>query len=412
MVAEGRWPHRASGYEPERRPNRRREQVSDKAPKNFTPGQWRMIFSELNERGASYGLPAQRVDSLVLASWNLRQFGDIQMDKKNRPREPEAFRFMASVLMHFDLVAIQEIKDDLDSLRLLHRFLPEYDLVVSDVTGNNERLGFFSKFERVRRTNLAAEIDIPMVKMRTIMEDNWKDFDREFTRYGKEVNAGRKSRLELPAFLGFDRAPFCVSFEAGARHAPLRFLAYNTHIYYGTKHEHRTNEFVALLDWLFRRWSYAETIFSPNFIVFGDMNTEVVGGHATTLEMLQTHIAKQARASRRRALSRARREKDVQLVDAIKKQRVSFPFLTGSDGTPPPTTGSNLSGTERFDQIFLLMRSRRADTPKIAEYGVFDLPSLVKKALKSYRLTDKTRTERIRQQISRPCSDLDTTEAA
>ncbi len=374
--------------------------MSDRAPKNFSAEQWKSIFVALNEHGASHGLPAQRVDSLVLGSWNLRQFGNIQLDDKNRPREPEAFRFMASVLMHFDLVAIQEIKDDLDSLRLLHRFLPEYDLVVSDVTGNYERLGFFSKFERVRRTNLAAEIDIPMVEMRSIIQENWEEFQEELERYGKEVTAGRKTRIELPAFLGFDRAPFCVSFEAGWRHAPLRFLAYNAHIYYGEKHADRTNEFVALLNWLFRRWGYAETIFSPNFIVFGDMNTEVVGRHETTLEELREHILKQTKASRRRALSRARKEGDSQLVDAIKKQRVSFPFLTGMNDTPPPSIGSNLTGTERFDQIFLLMRAGGTDTPRIAEYGVFDIPSLVKSALKRYRLTDKTRTDRIRQQIS------------
>lgn len=374
--------------------------MPERAAKNFSAQQWKSLFVELNERGPSYGLPAQRVDSLVLGSWNLRQFGNIQLDDRNRPREPEAFRFMASVLMHFDLVAIQEIKDDLDSLRLLHRFLPEYDLVVSDVTGNNERLGFFSKFERVRRTNLAAEIDVPMVQMRSIIQENWEEFQEELERYGKEVTAGRKTRIELPAFLGFDRAPYCVSFEAGWRHAPLRFLAYNAHIYYGEKHADRTNEFVALLNWLFRRWGYAETIFSPNFIVFGDMNTEVVGRHETTLETLREHILKQAKASRRRALSRARKEGDSQLLDAIKKQRVLLPFLTGLDGTPPPSIGSNLTGTERFDQIFLLMRSRGVGAPRIAEYGVFDIPSLVKSALKGYRLKEKTRTDRIRQQIS------------
>ncbi len=374
--------------------------MPDRAHKNFSAEQWKSIFVELNERGTSYGLPAQRVDSLVLGSWNLRQFGDIHLDAKNRPREPEAFRFMASVLMHFDLVAIQEIKDDLDSLRLLHRFLPDYDLVVSDVTGNYERLGFFSKFERVRRTNLAAEIDVPMVRIRSIIQENWEEFQEELERYGKEVATGKKAKIDLPAFLGFDRAPFCVSFEAGWRHAPLRFLGYNAHIYYGDKHEDRTNEFTALLDWLFRRWGYAETIFSPNFIVFGDMNTEVVGRHATTLETLRTHILKQAKASRRGALSRARKEGDSQLVDAIKRQRVLFPFLTGMDDTPPPSTGSNLTGTERFDQIFLLMRSRRASTLRIAEYGVFDIPSLVKSALKRSRLSDKTRRNRICQQIS------------
>jgi hypothetical protein len=46
------------------------------------------------------------------------------------------------------------------------------------------------------------------------------------------------------------------------------------------------------------------------------------------------------------------------------------------------------------------MRSRRADRPRIAEYGVFDIPSLAKNALKGFRLTGKTRTDRIRQQIS------------
>ena len=371
-----------------------------KIPKNFSSEQWKSIFGELNDRGASYGLPAQRVDSLVLGSWNLRQFGDIQLVAKNRPREPEAFRFIASMLMHFDLVAIQEIKDDLDSLRLLHRFLPEYDLIVSDVTGNYERLGFLSKFERVRRTNLAAEIDIPMVRMRTLVQENWEEFQKEIGRYGKEVMAGRKAKIEFPVFLGFDRAPFCVSFEGGWRHAPLRFLAYNAHIYYGESHKDRTNEFVELLNWLFRRWARAEKIFSPNFIVFGDMNTEVVGWHQTTLDELREHILRQAKTSRRRALSRARKEKDSELVNAIKAQRVSFPFLTGLDDMPPPPVGSNLTGTERFEQIFLLRRSTGRDAPRIAEYGVFDMPSLVKRALKGSRLTDKGQTERIRQQIS------------
>lgn len=130
------------------------------------------------------------------------------------------------------------------------------------------------------------------------------------------------------------------------------------------------------------------------------MNTEVVGGHQTTLDDLRGHILRQAKTSRRRALSEARSEKDSELVKSIKEQRVLFPFLTGLDDTPPPSLGSNLTGTERFDQIFLLMRSTGRDAPRISEYGVFDIPSLVKRAVKGSRLTDKGRTERIRQQIS------------
>ena len=68
--------------------------------------------------------------------------------------------------------------------------------------------------------------------------------------------------------------------------APLSFLAYNAHIYYGEKHADRTNESVALLNWLFRRWGYAETIFSPNFIVLGDM-THGAGRHPATIDRLE-----------------------------------------------------------------------------------------------------------------------------
>ena len=109
--------------------------------KRFTENQWKAIFKEFNDNGRSHGLPAVRVDSFVIASWNLRQFGTIQGKRElERRRDIEAFRFIASIISHFDLVAIQEVKDDLASLRELIQLLPDYDVVVSDMTGNTERV--------------------------------------------------------------------------------------------------------------------------------------------------------------------------------------------------------------------------------------------------------------------------------
>lgn len=359
--------------------------------KDFTESQWKALFKELNARGTTHGLPAPRADSLLLASWNLRQFGNLNRRKK--PRQREAFRFIAGVLKHFDLIAIQEIKDDLDSLLLLHKLLPEYNLIVSDATGNNERLGYFSRFERVRRTSLAAEIDTPMTKMRQTIQDNWQLFSDEIVRYGRS-RAKKKPLIKFPKFLTFDRAPFCVSFEAGSREKPLPFLAFNAHIYYGNSHKDRTDEFVALMNWLFERWGKASKIFSQNFIVFGDMNLEIQRSHTKTLKALREHIVKETKGSRRAALKSARKE----LGDSIKAQRVLTPFLDGYDGKPPPKIGSNLSGNERYDQIFLLLRATRQ--PRIREYKVFNIPALVEKALARHRLDKKGQIANIRQQIS------------
>jgi hypothetical protein len=104
--------------------------------------------------------------------------------------------------------------------------------------------------------------------------------------------------------------------------------------------------------------------------------------------------------SRRRALARAREESDVDLVDSINNQRVIVPFLDGAAGKPPPSLGSNLAGTERFDQILLLMRSTGGDAAQLEEYMVLDIPSLVGKALRGGDLGPVDREERIRQQIS------------
>jgi endonuclease/exonuclease/phosphatase family metal-dependent hydrolase len=369
--------------------------------KRFNEGQWKKIFKEFNDNGRSHGLPAARVDSFVIASWNLRQFGTIQGKKESeRRRDIEAFRFIASVISHFDLVAIQEVKDDMASLRELTQLLPDYDVVVSDVTGNVERLAYLYRKGRVRRTELAAEIDIPMDEVQATLKENWEAFRDALEDYGKKKKSNPKfsGRVQLPDTIGFERAPHCISFEAGPDVTPIRFLAFNTHIVFGKKSD-RTAEFQAFLDWLYQRWSRVDRIFAQNFVIFGDMNAEVAKGDLTTsrkelLEFIENADKESKAKARKRASNAAERK-------VIDQQVTLFPFTKDTKFLKVPPIGSNLSKTERFDQIILMVRTLEAQNPGpgLWEAGVLDLPTLASNALGGTQ-SAKFIEDRIKQQIS------------
>ena len=58
-------------------------------------------------------IPAKTVDqTLLLASWNIRELGGT----KYGGREKEALFYLAEILSRFDLIAVQEVRDNLDAL--------------------------------------------------------------------------------------------------------------------------------------------------------------------------------------------------------------------------------------------------------------------------------------------------------
>ena len=102
----------------------------------FKVAEWDKIISELNRDPEFYGLPeGGREASLVLASFNIRKLGS----SKNREREID---FLATFCAKCDLVAIQEVQDNLQGLRSLKERMEskiagdnEFGIVVSDITG-------------------------------------------------------------------------------------------------------------------------------------------------------------------------------------------------------------------------------------------------------------------------------------
>jgi hypothetical protein len=74
-------------------------------------------------------IPAKTVDpTLMLATWNLREFGGT----KSGGREDEPLYYIAEIMSRFDIIAVQEVRDNLDALDLPI-------LLVSRLAGSNSR---------------------------------------------------------------------------------------------------------------------------------------------------------------------------------------------------------------------------------------------------------------------------------
>jgi endonuclease/exonuclease/phosphatase family metal-dependent hydrolase len=148
-------------------------------------------------------IPAKTVDStLMLASWNLREFGGT----KSGGRDKEALFYIAEIISRFDLVAVQEVRDNLDALDGLMEILGSWwKYLVSDVTlgvqGNQERSAFIYDTRKLSFGGLAGELLPPVIK---------KDGT-------------------LNASFAAARTPFLAGFRAGW----FKFTICTQHLYYG-----------------------------------------------------------------------------------------------------------------------------------------------------------------------------------
>lgn len=144
-------------------------------------------------------IPPRTVEeTLLLATWNIREFG---RNKMFGTRLDESIQYIAEIINHFDLVAIQEVKENLADLKKLIRVLGNWwEYIVTDVVagsaGNTERIAFLYDTRKVRFDHLAGEVTMPEKK---------------------------------GAYWQLARTPFICTFRTGWR----RFSLCSVHIYYG-----------------------------------------------------------------------------------------------------------------------------------------------------------------------------------
>lgn len=156
-------------------------------------------------------------DSLLLATWNIRDFDDNKFGFG--PRKQESFYYLAEVISSFDLVAVQEINRNLAPLRELMGILGGgWDYVVTDATegtgGNNERMAFLFDKNKVFFRKIAGEVVLP--DGQTIVS----------------LGAAELPPDKAPIGNGqFARTPFLVAFQSGW----FKFSLCTVHIFYGSE---------------------------------------------------------------------------------------------------------------------------------------------------------------------------------
>ena len=206
-------------------------------------------------------------DHMLLATWNVRDFGKPEPKRKGYgPRLEETHFYIAEVISRFDFVAVQEVNDLPEWERVMSILGPDWGWIATDVTdealgGNGERLTFAYDKRKVRFRNIAGEIVMPpgaLVSENVVPKED-------------DAHAAKADVAGTEVGRQFARSPFVASFQAGW----FRFDICTVHIYYGAesgdKLQRRIAEIGAIARYLGMR---AEEALKQNrsLILLGDFN--------------------------------------------------------------------------------------------------------------------------------------------
>ena len=360
--------------------------------KQFTSAEWKLIKARLEQDPERFGLPQREYGSVLLGSFNIRKLGS------SRSCNQDTWEFLAGICRSFDLLAVQEIMDNLSGMRRLMSLLgPEFTLVVSDLTGVfpgeqglGERLGFIYRWNTVERMEVASDVTFDRTKVIDSIASNYADFVGVLAPYARRLadyqSGKRKTKpsLKLSVFLSFIRQPFCVSFRIAGRPGttPYEFMAVNAHLYFGNYIDDRRQEFNALVDWIMARFENQSHAYYPNFLLMGDLNLDYDNP----------------------TRDRARIEERIKSLNGgLVEANVNFPFLDVHPG-PNEVFRTNARMSETFDQIGFFNKDARLPTyvgnatmgadPRGPDYGVFEFCNLFSEAVLDRPLEELSGTER------------------
>ena len=192
----------------------------------------------LRQRIDASKIPDSKLDETInIAIWNIREFG-------RKKRTTAALHYIAEILNQFDLIALVELRDNLEDMAEVMTYLGAswqivYSDWIDDAGGNKERTAFLFDRRAVTFNGLAAEIDAPRVKKES----------------------------EYLAQQSFWRAPYLCSFRSGN----FDFLAIAMHARWGEGTEGRRAELEMLADWIGTRFK-SKYVEDNDLLVLGDFN--------------------------------------------------------------------------------------------------------------------------------------------
>ncbi len=198
-------------------------------------------------------IPQKKLDeTLLLATWNIREFDSPAYGN----RMTEALYYIAEIISAFDLIAVQEVRDDLTALNDVMKILGNnWDYMFSDVTegsqGNKERTAFIFDTRKVNPAGLVGEIVFPPIEKK-IKDSN----NKMITVYEPVLQSAR--------------TPFLVGFTAGW----ADFVLTTVHIIWGndTANDPQRVKEIDTIASILKGKSINAYEWSRNFILLGDFN--------------------------------------------------------------------------------------------------------------------------------------------
>ncbi len=188
------------------------------------------------------GIPEKKLGgNLILGTWNIRELGG----NKYGGRMVESLYYIAEIISRFDLIAIQEVRDNLNDFNSVCKILGHdwgvfISVVTEGVSGNKERLAFLYDKRTVSFRNIAGQVVLP----------------------------GKSNTTQLA------RSPYIIRFQSGW----LKFDICTAYIYFGKaskssdEYKRRVMEIENLITY-FKKY-FVEKKESNNVFILGDFNIE------------------------------------------------------------------------------------------------------------------------------------------
>ncbi len=214
------------------------------------------------------GIPTKLNDELDLATWNIANLG-------NQKRRDKDLELIAHILSKFDIIAIQEIRADLEAFNTILGFLgDEFNAIFTDVAGAGERLGVIYRVDKLSMGSLIAELDYNPNGVIENGEYVVKPKKQSFSLSGQKIET---------FFDNFNRNPFLTTWKV--KNSNVTFMLANVHIYWGDeegndptnpdpKFLNRVAEVFFLGDWAheIKKKKNKGKVYEPNVVLLGDMN--------------------------------------------------------------------------------------------------------------------------------------------
>ncbi len=167
-------------------------------------------------------IPAATANNLRIATWNIANLGA-------QEREDTHLKMIAEILSWFDIIAVQETKENSNDFQKIVGFMGKsYNFIFSDEGGNNERLAFIYNGRKIKLLQEVAELAIPPSEFSSI-----------------------KITGVAQTFEGFDRSPFMASFRINK----FEFTLLSVHLYFGDDTEEKSINRRCLEAYCVGRWA-------------------------------------------------------------------------------------------------------------------------------------------------------------